>query len=171
MPIVQLLSIGFSAVAIVIATWSAHMARSTLELRWRPYVVIRWADREDGTWLEMHNSGQSSAYSISVSLDQDMPWAHAKENPFRYWDVLHPGESYMEKLQGDQTRHERRCGHYVGRVGWNVTVRYRAERDILPKKLKWHPRSIVTSLDMDLNPQIGFERHGREYHHVYQIMF
>ena len=171
MSILQLLTLGFSAIAIAIATWSAHMARSTLELRWRPYVVVRWAEREDGTWLEMHNGGQSSAYSISVSLDHEMPWAHAKENPMRYRDVLHPGESYMEKLQGAETRYERRCGPYTGRVGWNVTVRYRAERGILPKRLKWRPRPIISSLDMDLNPQIGLERQGKEYHHVYQIMF
>ena len=171
MPIAQLLSIGLSAVAIAIATWSTHMARSTLELRWRPYVVIRWADREDGTWFEMYNCGQSSAYSISVSLDQEIPWAHAKENPFRYRDVLHPGESCMEKLQGAETRFERRCGPYTGRIGWSVVVRYSAERGILPRRLKWRPHSIMTSLDMDLNPQIGFERKGKEYHHIYQIMF
>lgn len=171
MSIVQLLSFGFSAIAITIAIWSAHMARSTLELRWRPYVVVRWADREDGTWLELHNCGQSSAYSISMSLDQEMPWAHADENPLHYRDVLHPGESYMEKLQGAETRYERLCGPYTGRIGWNVTVRYRAERDIMPRRLKWRPRSIMTSLDMDLNPQIGFERQGKEYHHVYQLMF
>ena len=171
MPIVQLLSIGLSGLAVAIAIWSAHIARSTLALRWRPYVVVRWADREDGTWLEIHNSGQSSAYSITVSLDQEIPWAHAQENPFRYLDVLHPGESCMEKLQGTETRYERRYGPYTGRIGWIVTVRYRAEREILPKRLKWRSRPIMTSLDMDLNPQIGFERQGREYHHVYQIMF
>lgn len=171
MPVVYLFSIAFSALAVAIAIWSAHMARTTLEMRWRPYVVVRWADREDGTWLEMQNSGKSSAYSISVSLDHEMPWDHANENPFRYWDVLHPGESHMEKLQGSQTRYERRNGPYSGRVGWNVTVRYRAERSILPKRLRWRPRPIMTSLDMDLNPQIGLERHGKEYHHVYQIMF
>lgn len=168
---IQLLTFLFSAVAIGIAVWSAQMTRSALELRWRPYVDVRWADREDGTWLEMRNSGQSSAYSISVSFDEELRWASANENPFRYWDVLHPGESYVEKLQGNETRLERRCRPYNGRIGWNVVVRYRAQRDILPRRLKWRPRPIMTSLDMDLNPQIGGERQGREYHHVYQIMF
>ncbi len=170
----MILQIGvgvFSALAVVISVWSAYMTRSSLELRWRPYVTVGWADREDGTWLEMRNSGESSAYSISVSLDAEMPWTHANENPFRYWDVLHPGESYMEKLHGSQSRYERRYGQYDSRVGWIVTVRYRAERSILPKRIRWRSRPVMTSLELDMNPQIGSERRGKEYYHVYQILF
>ena len=97
--------------------------------------------------------------------------ADANENPFRYWDVLHPGESLMERLEAPPNRYEGRYGQYDGRVGWNVVVRYRAECSILPKRLHWRPRPIITSLDADLNPQIGSERRREEYHHVYQIMF
>lgn len=171
--IIEVLPIVFSAFAVLISVWSAYRSRFTLGLQWRPYVIVRWAEREDGTWLEMHNSGASSAYSVSVSLDKDMPWEHANENPFRYLDVLHPNESYMEKLQGEQTRYQRRWGPYEGRIGWNVVVRYRAERKrrILPRRLRWRSRPIMTSIEADLNPQIGCERHGKEYHHIYQILF
>ena len=108
MPIVQLLSIGFSALAVAIAVWSAHMARSTLELRWRPYVVVRWAERDDGTWLEIYNSGQSSAYSITVSLDQEMPWAHAKENPFSLLGCTPPGQVTCMLLTEGSSEHTNR---------------------------------------------------------------
>ena len=117
-----------SIAAAIIAVWSAYTARRSFELHWRPYVTVGFADREDGTWLEMRNSGRSSAYSISVSLNSEMPWASLTEHPFRYRDVLHTGESYAEKLQGDETRQERLYGSYSGRIGWGVVVRYCGER-------------------------------------------
>ena len=169
--ITQVVTTMIAVIASVIAIWSARTARFALESHWRPYVTVGWVDREDGTWLEMRNRGKSSAYSIHMSLNEEIPWADANENPFRYRDVLHPGESLMERLDGALSRHERKYGQYDGRVGWSVVVRYQGERNILPKRLRWRPRSILTSLDADLNPQIGSERRREEYHHVYEIMF
>ena len=167
----QTISIFLSIFAVAIATWSAFVARSSFEAHWRPYVIVRWADREDGTWLEVRNEGRSSAYSITVALGTEMPWAEIKENPFRYLDVLHPGESRLERLEGSQTRRERLYGEYGGRIGWEVTLRYRGERDILPRWLRWKPRTIVTGLDADLNSRMVAKRKGREYLHTYQIKF
>ena len=160
-----------SILAAIVAVWSAYTARRNLELHWRPYVTVGFAEREDGTWLEMRNSGRSSAYGITVSLTSEMPWANANENPFRYRDVLHPGESYMERLQGDETRHDRLYGAYTGRIGWGVVVRYRGERYILAKELLWRAKPIMTSLELDLTPGIGAERKGKEYWHSYEIRF
>lgn len=157
--------------AAIVAVWSAYTARRSLELHWRPYVTVGFADRADGTWLEMRNSGRSSAYGITVSLNSEMPWANVTENPLRYRDVLHPGDSYVEKLQGDETRQERLYGSYSGRIGWGVVVRYRGERHILAKKLNWRPKPVMTSLELDLTPGIGAERKGKEYWHSYEIRF
>ena len=96
--------------AAIVAVWSASTARRSLEFHWRPYVTVGFAEREDGTWLEMQNSGRSSAYSITVSLSSELPWANLTENPFRYRDVLHPGETYVERLQGDEMRQDRLYG-------------------------------------------------------------
>ena len=157
--------------AAVVAVWSAYTARRSLEMHWRPYVTVGFAEREDGTWLEMRNSGRSSAYSITVSLNSEMPWANVTENPFRYRDVLHPGESYMEKLQGDEIRQDRLYGSCSGRIGWGVVVRYCGERHILAKKLAWRAKPVMTSLELDLTPGIGAERKGKEYWHSYEIRF
>ncbi len=157
--------------AAIVAIWSAYTARRSLELHWRPYVTVGFTEREDGTWLEMRNSGRSSAYSITVSLSSEMPWANVNENPFRYRDVLHPGEPYIEKLQGEETRQERLYGSSSGRIGWGVVVRYRGERHILAKKLAWRAKPIMSSLELDLTPDIGTERKGKEYWHSYEITF
>lgn len=157
--------------AAIVAVWSAYTARRSLELHWRPYVTIGFAEREDGTWLEMRNSGSLSAYGISVSLSAEMPWENVTENPFRYRDVLHPGESYAEKLQGDETRQERLYGSYSGRIGWGVVVRYRGERHILAKALSWRAKPIMSSLELDMIPEIGAERKEKEYWHSYEIRF
>ena len=157
--------------AAIVAVWSAYTARRSLEFHWRPYVTVGFAEREDGLWLEMRNSGRSSAYRITVSLSTKMPWANATENPFRYRDVLHPGESYAEKLEGTENRQERLYGSYSGRIGWGVVVRYCGERYILAKKLAWRPKPIMTDLELDLTPGFGTERRRKEYWHSYDIRF
>ena len=50
-------------------------------------------------------------------------------------------------------------------------MRYRGERHILAKKLTWRPKPIMTSLELDLTPDISTERRGKEYWHSYEIRF